>query len=135
MCAGTHVIFRWAGTPMFLVIIILICLAEVIFGSRALARNLREMKARADRKFSQVIKIMFAIGIVLAIGAFFIAYPYGQNLRIIGFPIPAAAFENRNGHWIAFDGPTTSLSMCVNAMFGFVLPHLTFRAIRQRKTR
>lgn len=118
---------------MFLIIVILVCLAEIIFGSMALARNVREMKVRTERKFRQIIKTIFAIGIVLATAAFFVAYPYGQNVRIIGFPIPAAAFEHRNGHWIDFVSPATGPFMCVNATFGFVLPHLIFRAIRRRK--
>jgi hypothetical protein len=119
---------------MIMIIFILVALAVIISGSVALSRNVRQMKEQRNGKFYFLVMIMFAVGVVFAIGAFFIVYPYRQNLRIVGFPIPAAAFERHNGIWVDFVGPTTLPFMCANSWFGFVLPHLVLRTIRRRKT-
>jgi hypothetical protein len=120
---------------MIALTVILLVLAEIIYGSIMLVRNVRQMKEQRNRKFCLLIAGVFAIGSILAIGSFFAVYPYGENMRIVGLPIPAAAFQQRNGVWRDFVGPTTLPVMCANAWFGFVLPHLAFRAIRWRKTR
>jgi len=112
---------------MLLITATILGLVVGIFGSIALIRNVREWRLRF-RKTVRVTKfVVFSIGIALAVASYFVTYPYGSTVRVIGFPFPAAAFEKHAGHWLDFSGPLTLPFMCANAWVGLVLPHLALR--------
>lgn len=73
----------------------------------------------------------FLLGLLLAVGSVFVSYPVGDNLRVMGFPFLAAAFERRGDIWIDFMSPLTPVAYLANATFAFVLPHLLLRAWRR----
>src|SRR4051794_13061852 len=55
-----------------------------------------------DTRWRRFVGIAGAVGIVLGIGSYFMSYHYGPDVRIIGFPLAAAAFKLENGKWLDY---------------------------------
>lgn len=117
---------------MLLTVLIVVGLAVIVAGAFALARNVRQVLLQKQRKALSSILLTFAVGLVLAVGSFFVVYPHGDNARIVGFPFPAAAWERHGDRWHDFVGLATLPFMCANALFAFVLPHVFLWAFRRR---
>jgi len=117
---------------MFLLVLMVVGLAGIGAGSISLVRNVRESRRRLEQRQLVSLLVASAIGLMLAAGSFLVAYPYGENTRIVGFPFPAAAWERHGGHWMDFVGPLMLPFMCANAWFAFVVPHLVIRVVRRR---
>ena len=117
---------------MFLLVFMVVGLAGIGAGSFSLVRNVRESRRRVEQRKVVAVLVTSAIGLMLAAGSFLVAYPYGKNMRIVGFPFPAAAWERHGDHWMDFVGPLMLPFMCANAWFAFVLPHLVIRVLRRR---
>ena len=116
---------------MLILSFILIGLAGVVAGSVALIRNVRDYHRRTERGALVTLIATIVGGLLLAAGSFVFEYRYGKDTIIVGFPIPAAAWQKHGGQWRDYAGPATLLFACANAWFAFVLPHLVLRAVRR----
>lgn len=116
-----------------LFVFVLLGAAGILAGSIALARNVRQMRSGGEARFGHLVWLTLATGIALAIGSFFVVYPYSERSRIVGFPFPAAAWEKDGNHWLDFVSPLSPVFSCANAVFAFVLPHLFLRVLRGRR--
>ncbi|MGC4064790.1 MAG: hypothetical protein QM784_09130 [Polyangiaceae bacterium] len=123
---------------MLLIIVMGLGVVVGVSGSFALTSNVRHWRPIRWNRAHVAILVTHFIGIALALGSLFVVYPYGPKTRIIGFPLPAAAFEKHGELWLDFSGPLTLPFSCANAWFGFVAPHVilwTARKIAQRRER
>ena len=98
-----------------------------ILGTIVWIRNVRDWRARSHTKVHTTRSLLFSVGVGLAAASYFVRYPYGANVRIIGFPFPAAAFEKHGTHWLDYSGPLTLPFVCANAWVAFVFPHLVLK--------
>jgi len=77
-----------------------------------------------DKRWRRVVCIAVVTGIVLGIASYFMSYSYGPDVRIIGFPIAAAAFKLENGKWFDYVSFLTFPFMMGNILIFLTLPQL-----------
>ncbi len=96
--------------------------AAVLFGCiRATVATTRLYRRRALSGVS--FWSMFVAGIVMGLPAVTMFYPVDENTLILGFPLPAAAFERHGEGWMDFVSPFTIPFLIANFIFWLTLPH------------
>jgi len=80
--------------------------------------------------------VLAASGIALAAATISISYSPTSTQRIFGFPLPAAAWELRDGRWLDFVGAITPIAYLLNLLIMLLLPQVVavvVLAIRRRR--
>lgn len=75
-------------------------------------------------RWRRVVRIAGIAGIALGIASYFMSYSYGPDVRIIGFPIAAAAFKLENGKWLDYVSFLTFPFMVGNILVFATLPQM-----------
>jgi hypothetical protein len=91
-------------------------------------------RSRSERP-SSPIDIAFwpaiAVGIFLGAAFAFVTYSFGPDLKIVGFPIPAAAWERWDNKWVDFVGAITPIAMFFDFLIGLTFPQIVTAIIRK----
>ena len=77
-----------------------------------------------DIRWRRIVRIAAVAGIALGIASYFMSYSYGPDVRIIGFPIAAAAFKLENGKWLDYVSFLTFPFMIGNILIFVALPQM-----------
>lgn len=84
------------------------------------------------KKFS--VKVLIQVVLVIAgivVGWLFTTISYAtETQRTLGFPLPWAAFEKRNGNWIDFVGPLSIFIYFIDILSGICCVYLAAACLR-----
>jgi hypothetical protein len=73
-------------------------------------------------------------GCALAIAAVSWAWPYSENIRILGFPFPSVVFERSEDQWLDFVGPLSLPALVADVVICLVTPHFVLRIYLRMST-
>jgi hypothetical protein len=79
-------------------------------GYRAFRRN------RHSQLKQWVVWTTLCLGIAAGLFLGQVSYPVAEDTRVLGLPMPVAAFQRRNGQWLDFVSPLTPILYLVNVV-------------------
>jgi hypothetical protein len=102
-------------------------------GSLVVIRR-RRSRLRSSGALRRLRRLLWVVGIVLAVASVIFPWPYDTKTRILGFPIPGVVFElwtNSKGEsfWADFVGPLSLPVLGVDFVLCVFLPQVVLAVV------